>query len=100
MTDQPHATPEPANCGFSDWIDTLQEKVIQDEFGYEPGEFTVYPSEWRSLFDEGMTPREAWQRALDDFAKERANRDREQAENWARIQLADAAIRSPNRESR
>ena len=38
---------------FTDWIDDIQEKVIQNEFGYEPGVFTVYPSEWRNLFDEG-----------------------------------------------
>jgi hypothetical protein len=50
---------------FDDWCHELDEKVIQAEFGYERGEFTVYPALWRSLYDEGLTPREAWQRALD-----------------------------------
>jgi hypothetical protein len=77
---------------FTDWIDELTEGVIQDEFGYEPGEFTVYPTEWRPFYDDGLTPRQAWQRALDAFAAERAKRDRQQAENWARIQAADARI--------
>ena len=50
---------------FDDWLSELDEKVIQAEFGYEPGEFTVYPALWRSLYDEGLTPQQAWQRALD-----------------------------------
>jgi hypothetical protein len=50
---------------YRDWIETLETDVIQDEFGYERGEFTVYPELWRSLYDEGLTPRQAWQRALD-----------------------------------
>jgi len=77
---------------FSEWIAKLTEDVIQAEFGYEPGEFTVYPTEWRPLYDEGLTPRQAWQRALDAFAAECAKRDRQQAENWVHIQAADARI--------
>ena len=50
---------------FRDWCNELDEGVIQDEFGYEPGEFTIFPEHWRALFDEGLTPRQAWQRALD-----------------------------------
>jgi hypothetical protein len=75
---------------FQDWIQELDEAVIQGEFGYERGEFTVYASEWRPLFDEGLTPSQAWQRALDALAAERAERDRQQAENWQRIQASDA----------
>lgn len=75
---------------FDLWIDTLEIDVIQFEFGYEPGEFTVYPEHWRALFDEGLTPRAAWQRALDGFSTARDERDREQGENWARIQHKDA----------
>jgi len=73
------------------WLDTLCKDVIKEEFGYEPGEFTVFPSEWHALYAEGLTPRQAWQRAMDAFAAERLERDRTQAENWRRIQAADAA---------
>jgi hypothetical protein len=50
---------------FDEWLRQLNEDVVQGEFGYEPGEFTVYPGHWRALYDEGLTPRAAWQRALD-----------------------------------
>lgn len=49
---------------FDEWITELNLDVIQDEFGYEPGEFTVYPEHWRPLFEEGLTPLQAFQRAL------------------------------------
>jgi hypothetical protein len=75
---------------FREWIRRLDEDVIQGEFGYEDGEFTVYPSLWRSLFNEGLTPREAWQRALDAFAEQRREDDRKKQENWERIQREDA----------
>lgn len=50
---------------FYAWLQELDGKVIQIEFGYEPGEFAVYADHWRPLFDEGLTPRQAFQRALD-----------------------------------
>jgi hypothetical protein len=81
---------------FRAWIRTLDEDVIQEEFGYERGEFDVFPTLWHPLYAEGLTPRQAWQRALDGFAAERAERDREQAKNWERIQAADAAVRERN----
>ena len=77
---------------FDNWIDELTIAVIQDEFGYEPGEFTVYPEHWRPMFDRGLTPRQAWQRALDAFGQERDRLDREQRKNWARIQKKDNCI--------
>jgi len=49
---------------FEKWIDALDNEVIQGEFGYERGEFTVYPDHWRPLFDEGLTPLAAFERAL------------------------------------
>ena len=78
---------------FRRWIEALEVDVIQDEFGYEPGEFTVFPDDWRPLFKEGLTPRAAWQRALDAFAEGRRQRDAEREANWKRIQAADASIR-------
>ena len=74
---------------FSDWIAALEEEVIQGEYGYEPGEFTVYPDLWRPSFKEGLTPSQSFARALDAFADQRAEEDRRKAENWERIKEAD-----------
>lgn len=49
---------------FDEWCQKLDEQVIQAEFGYGPGEFTVYPALWRNLYDKGLTPREAWMRCI------------------------------------
>lgn len=76
---------------FRRWLQVLECDVIQGEFGYEPGEFTVYPEHWHPLFKDGLTPAQAWQRALDGFVEARRERERLKAENWARIQAADAA---------
>lgn len=76
---------------FSKWIRELNESVIQDEFGYEEGEFTVFPDHWRQLFLEGLTPRQAWQRALDGFANAREEKERKKIENWNRIQNTERA---------
>lgn len=59
------------NDKFDAWIDELAEDVIEGEYGYERGEFTVYPDHWRSLYDEGLTPSQAFKRALDAFAESR-----------------------------
>lgn len=75
---------------FDRWIQVLREDVIEGEFGYEPGEFTVYREHWHPLFKEGLTPRQAWQRALDAFAEGRREDERLRDENWARIQREDA----------
>lgn len=77
-------------ANFRAWLCKLEEDVIQNEFGYEPGEFTVYPEHWRPLFKEGLTPRQAWQRALDAFAEQRREDDRAKQANWERIQREDA----------
>lgn len=50
---------------FDDWIETLEIDVIQEEYGYEPGEFAVFPTLWRPLFDRGLTPAEAFKAALE-----------------------------------
>lgn len=54
-----------------EWITTLKEDVIQEEYGYEPGEFDVAPAMWHGLYAEGLTPSEAFRRALDDFREHR-----------------------------
>lgn len=56
---------------FATWIDTLEEDVVQGEYGYEPGEFTVYPELWHPLYAEGLTPAAAFRPALDSFGQER-----------------------------
>ena len=76
---------------FDEWIRALDEDVIQGEYGYEPGEFTVYTSHWRPLFDEGLTPQEAFKRALDGYANARDAREAGQKERYARIIEEDEA---------
>jgi hypothetical protein len=49
---------------FDAWIDTLNVDVVQEEYGYEPGEFTVFRELWRDLYDQGLTPSQAFRRAL------------------------------------
>lgn len=71
------------------WLQELEEDVIQDEFGYVPGEFTVYPDHWRPLFDEGCTPKQAFQRALDGFSATRDEEEAARQRNWQRIQAED-----------
>jgi hypothetical protein len=50
---------------YHNWLTELAEDVIEDEFGYDPGEFAVYSGHWWELYNAGLTPREAWLRALD-----------------------------------
>lgn len=50
---------------YNNWLTELAEDVIEDEFDYKPGEFAIYLSHWRELYDAGLTPRDAWLRALD-----------------------------------
>lgn len=76
---------------FDEWIRQLDEDVIQGEFGYEDGEFTVYTSHWEPLYNEGLTPREAWQRALDGHANKRREADEAKTANYARIVSEDEA---------
>ena len=54
---------------FEQWINELREDVIEGEYGFEPGEFTIFPEMWRPLYDEGLTPAQAYRRALDAHAK-------------------------------
>jgi hypothetical protein len=63
--------------------------VIQGEYGYEPGEFTVYPDLWRPSYKEGLTPSRAFAKGLEAFGDQRAEDDRRRAENWERIKEAD-----------
>jgi hypothetical protein len=79
---------------FDTWIERLDVEVIQGEYGYEDGEFDVFPERWRPHFDEGLTPEQAFKRALDAHAEARREREAERAANWKRIQLADAALLS------
>ena len=58
---------------FDEWIAELDEEVIQGEYGYERGEFDVFPEQWRPLFDRGLTPSQAFKCALDAHAAERSS---------------------------
>lgn len=77
---------------FENWIRILDEDVIQGEYGYERGEFEVFPDRWRPLYDEGITPAQAFKRALDGHEAERRAADEARRENYRRIQAEDAAL--------
>lgn len=49
---------------FRAWIRELRDEVIQGEYGYEEGEFSVFPDHWHPLYVEGLTPLDAFKRAL------------------------------------
>jgi len=80
-----------ANSKFREWLRELDEDVIQGEFGYEPGEFTVYSDHWAELYVEGLSPRAAWQRALDGYANARRDEENRKIGNYARIVAEDEA---------
>ncbi|AIB11820.1 hypothetical protein ABAZ39_07375 [Azospirillum argentinense] len=75
---------------FRTWLQHLEEDVIQGEYGFEPGEFSVFPEYWRQMFTDGLTPQQAYRRALDAFSAGRDEEDRQRKDNWERIQVADA----------
>lgn len=77
---------------FDEWITVLDEDVIQGEYGYEPGEFTVYHEAWRPMWRKGLTPAEAFGRALDAAAEARRQDEADRKANWERIQREDAAL--------
>lgn len=80
---------------FERWIEELDRDVIHDGFGYEEGEFAVYPEAWRPYYRQGLTPREAFERALQAAGDARRKREAERLANWARIQTEDAKLRRP-----
>lgn len=59
---------------FDEWVRILDEDVIQGDYGYEPGEFTVFPDHWSPMWREGLTPAAAFKRALDYRTKARSTR--------------------------
>ncbi|MCG5241359.1 hypothetical protein ACIU1J_27470 [Azospirillum doebereinerae] len=76
---------------FVAWIRALEDDVIQGEFGYEPGEFNVHPENWRPLYDKGLTPKQAFERALAAHEEARKEGEELKRQNWERIKAADAA---------
>lgn len=88
-TDGP--TPFDTDEKFREWIRVLDEEVVQAEYGYERGEFTIYAGHWHDHYLQGLTPAQSFKRALDAFAEDR---ERQKAENWARSQAADAKYRA------
>ncbi len=71
------------------WLEDLEEDVIQEGFGYEPGEFSVFPEVWQDLYIEGLTPLQAFTRALDAACEARKQEDLRKVENWKRLQEED-----------
>ncbi len=76
---------------YRSWLDQLDQDVIQNEYGYEPGEFTVYADHWVALYEEGLTPAAAFKRALDGFAQQRREDEAARLANYERIKQADAS---------
>lgn len=75
---------------FKDWIVALDEDVIQGEYGYEDGEFTVYPEHWRPMWREGLSPQASFRRALDAHAEMQREQEAARLANWDRIKAEDA----------
>lgn len=75
---------------FEDWIEALDVDVIQGEFGYEEGEFAVYPELWRPSYRRGLTPLQAFQSALDAHTAAREAEEAERLANWERIKLSES----------
>lgn len=90
--DENDETPFDKDEKFRAWLRELDEDVIQADYGYEPGEFTVFAEHWHPMYLEGITPAAAFKRALDAHAEDRRERERLLKQNSARIQAADAAI--------
>lgn len=84
-------TPWDEDAKFREWIHVLDEDVIQGEYGYERGEFTIFAEHWHEHYRQGLTPAQSFKRALDAFAEDRRQRDQEQKAKWQSIQAADAA---------
>lgn len=81
-TDGP--TPFDTDDKFREWIRMLDEDVIQGEYGYDRGEFTVYAEHWYPHYLEGLTPAQSFKRALDAFAEDRRDRERHRGRNSSR----------------
>lgn len=79
---------------FKDWIVALDEDVIQGEYGYEDGEFTVYPEHWHPMWREGLSPQAAFRRALDAHAEMQREQEAARLANWDRIKAEDAKFRA------
>jgi len=76
---------------FEAWLQTFEEDVVQTEYGYEPGEFTVYPDDWRQAWEDGLTPSAAFRRACEALTEARKADDALQAANALRIKAEDRA---------
>ena len=72
------------SSNFDRWIEELRDDVIQGEYGHAEGEYTVCPDVWRSLYDHGMTPSQAFRCALGANAKARERDDAERLTTWQR----------------
>ena len=59
------APPMKESVALDEWMRQLNEEVIQGAFGYEEGEFQAFPELWQPFYEQGLTPQEAFKRALD-----------------------------------
>lgn len=89
-------TPWDVDEKFRAWIEELDEDVIQGEYGYEPGEFTIYAEHWHEHYRMGLAPAQSFKRALDAFAEDRRQKDAERKATAERIREADARFNGSN----
>lgn len=95
-TNQNQAPRKTAAEDYREWLRILDEDVIQGVHGFESGEFTVYPDHWRPLFDEGLTPSQAWQRAV---AAQKKSREAAEAQDAnLKFQIDCAVAQAKGRE--
>jgi len=81
------------------WLRDLEERVIQEVHGYEPGEFSVYPESWAQMYEDGLTPDAAWRRAMEAHAQARRDEDAAQKARYELIKRDDQiAILSAERD--
>lgn len=72
------------SSNFDHWIAKLRDDVIQGEYGHKQGEYTVCPDVWRSLYDDGLTPSQAFRCALEANAECRKRDEAERPTTWQR----------------
>jgi hypothetical protein len=77
------------SSNFDHWIARLRDDVIQGEYGHKEGEYTVCPDVWRSFYDHGLTPSQAFRCALDANAESRKRDEAERLTAWQCIWRGD-----------
>lgn len=78
--------------GFDRWLEKLREEVVQKEYGYGECGDATRPDFWRPLYDEGLSPSQAFRRTLDAYAEARRAREETLDTGWKRVRHEEAAL--------